>query len=113
MAYLVSPPLPKRWKEDGYPAYSRLVGSDNEFFLLRRFSTLNARVILELQDRISELEEELDVIENGYRSGNDDINNGSFRYDTQEDRRILMKKIKQKLKEYSGSSIKALRYVNN
>ena len=85
----------------GYPAYSRLVGSDNELFLLRRFNTLNARVILGLQHRISELEQELDVIEDGYRSGSDDINNGSFRYDTQEDRITLLKKIEEKLKEYS------------
>ena len=101
MASLVSPSLPKRWKDVGYPAYSRLVGSDSELFLLRRFNTLNARVILGLQDRISELERKLKVIDDGYKSGSDDFNNGSFRYDTQDDRKTLMKKIKEKLKEYS------------
>lgn len=101
MTYSASPSLPKRWKDVGYPAYSRLVGSDKELLLLRRFNTLNARVILGLQDRLSELEQELDVMENGYRTGNDDINNGSFRCDTQEDRTKLLKKIKDKVKEYS------------
>ena len=101
MANQSSPPIPKRWKDIGYPVYSRLVGSDNELFLLRRFNNLNARVILGLQDRLCELEQQLDALDEGYRTSDEDINNGSFRFETQRDRIDLLKKIKERLKEYS------------
>lgn len=108
MAGLVaSPEPPKRWKNIGYPAYSELIGSDNELFILRRFSTLSARIILALQDRLNELEQELSDVDNRYRHGDEDVNNGSFRYETQEDRLAILKKIKEKLKEYSKPNLGA------
>ena len=53
----------KPWKYVGYKAFSEWAASDNDFFVLRRFGALNTRVILKLQDEISELEEELEKLE--------------------------------------------------
>ncbi|TDZ67894.1 hypothetical protein CTRI78_v002716 [Colletotrichum trifolii] len=49
----------KPWKHIGYKGYSEFVSSEDDFFLLRRFDTLNTRVALALQDEVSQLEEEL------------------------------------------------------
>ncbi|KAJ2901931.1 hypothetical protein MKZ38_001232 [Zalerion maritima] len=40
----------------GYADFSRVVASDPDFFVLRRFDTLNARVLLTLHDNIAELD---------------------------------------------------------
>lgn len=52
----------KPWKYAGYRDFSSFVASDNNFFILRRFSTLSARVLLALQDELVELEDQLNVI---------------------------------------------------
>src|SRR5690349_8772339 len=49
----------KPWKYIGYPAFALWLSSDNDFFLIRRFDALNARVILMLQWEISVLESKL------------------------------------------------------
>src|ERR1700722_559445 len=69
--------LNKPWKYTGYRVFSQFIASDNDFFVLRRFGTLNARVILALQDQLSKLEEDLEEIDNRcsrLNAGN--INNG-------------------------------------
>lgn len=101
-----SPPLqakphPKRWKEIGYPVYAEFTASDNELFIIRRFDTLNARVILGLQDELCVMEDKLNAIDKRCKDGDEDVWNGSFRGDTQQDRKILLQKIKERLKEYS------------
>ncbi|KAI9641351.1 hypothetical protein NHQ30_010153 [Ciborinia camelliae] len=91
---------PKRWKEIGYPIYAEFTASDSELFIIRRFNNLNARVILGLQDEICVMEEKLHAIDRRCKEGNEDIWNGSFRGDTQQDRKILLQNIKERLKEY-------------
>jgi hypothetical protein len=91
----------KSWKYLGYPAYSAFVASDSDFFILRRFGTLNVRICLALQNRISEMEEQLLGLDKRYSSrGAKDIHNGSFR-DDQPDRQILIWEIYRRLREYS------------
>ena len=72
--------------------------SDDDFFVLRRFGELSARVLLRLQDRIVILEEDLQRIdnmcqENGY-------NNGTFRYDDNSDRQRLLDELTSRLEQY-------------
>jgi hypothetical protein len=50
------------WKYDGYKAFSEWMASENDFFLFRRFESLNANTILYLQHRISGLENRLHEI---------------------------------------------------
>jgi hypothetical protein len=47
------------WKNVGYPAFCDFMALDNDGFLLRRFDAMNARVLLDLQYQISELESAL------------------------------------------------------
>jgi len=49
------------YKYFGYPEFCRFVATENDFFLLRRFGALNARVLLNLQHDIIQLENELNV----------------------------------------------------
>ncbi|KAI1457149.1 hypothetical protein F4805DRAFT_475395 [Annulohypoxylon moriforme] len=93
--------LQKPWKYIGYKGYSGFIASEYEFFILRRFDTLNVRVALLLQDEISMLEKELSAVDEGYsRKNATDINNGTLRHD-QEDRVELLKKIGSKIRYYN------------
>ncbi len=72
--------------------------SDDDFFVLRRFGDLSARVLLRLQDRIVKLEEDLQhmdymCLENGY-------NNGTFRYDPICERQQLLDELTSRLEQY-------------
>jgi hypothetical protein len=95
----------KPWKYLGYEEYSSFIASDDDFFVVRRFSTLTARVILALQDQLSELEEELAILENSLkRRDSPAVHNGSFREETRVERIDLLLRINQKLREYSEIS---------
>ena len=73
--------------------------------IVRQFSTLNARITLSLQDDISLLEEQLDVVERSLsRYSNEDHHNGSFRRDLHADRKIILDKIYLALEKYSELS---------
>lgn len=90
------------WKYTGYPKYSAWVASSDSFFHVRKFRTLNARVILALQDEIVILEEKLKTLDETYSlTTAGPINNGSFRDDQQLMRVETLNKIKLKLLEYS------------
>lgn len=52
------------WQYHGYPALSRWMASSNDFFLLRRFSPLQVRCLLYLQNRIALKGEQLDQWDN-------------------------------------------------
>lgn len=89
------------WRYIGYRGYSEFLSSDDDFFVLRRFGALNARIALSLQDKVSALEEELTQLDQEYtRSDSSPINNGTFREDT-EDRAELLDQIAVNLREYS------------
>ena len=92
----------KPWKYIGYRSFSSFVASDNDFFVLRRFSALSARVLLGLQDQLSRLEENLNVLDNRAREKTaPDVHNGSFRHETQEDREDIICQAQRLLREYS------------
>ena len=91
----------KPWKYIGYHGYSSFISSDNDFFFLRRFGSLHARVLLALQDEIAVCEERLHAIDYKYsRKEVQDIHNGSFRQDEVHERSDLVCSIRKKLKEY-------------
>lgn len=47
----------------GYPRLSAYVNSDRDFVTFRYFGRLHARILLQKQDELSELEERLDVLD--------------------------------------------------
>lgn len=91
----------KPWKFIGYKGYAEFISSEDDWFVLRRFGTLNVRVALALQDEISVLEEQLKELDESYSQRESlDRHNGRFRGDV-EDRRALTELISDKLYRYS------------
>lgn len=94
--------LKKPWKYIGYQSFSKFVASDNDFFILRRFSALTARVLLGLQDQLSQLEKKLEALEKRLRQENvPDTHNGSFRNEGQSERKELVLNAQSLLVTYS------------
>ena len=60
---LLTSSIPVEDYSSGYPRLSALVGTHSSFFVCRRFSTLRARLLLQKQDRIAELEHQLQHID--------------------------------------------------
>ncbi|KAK7954530.1 hypothetical protein PG988_015224 [Apiospora saccharicola] len=84
----------------GYPAFAKYLSLDDDFFVIRRFDRLHCRVLITLQDEITMLEEELDVLDARFSDRNAaDVHNGSVRRD-QPDRKDLIKRISAELKNY-------------
>lgn len=95
------------WKYAGYRVFSRWMAADQEFFIVRRFGALNTRVILALQDEITQHEQRLDMIDMEYSRKAKDLttNNGSFRFDPSNERReIIRATLPDKLLKYSAWS---------
>jgi hypothetical protein len=91
----------KPWKYIGYDGYASFIASEKDFYILRRFTSLNTRVALALQDQVVILEEQLKELDYGYsRRSAPDLHNGSFRCD-REDRKALLEEIAHKLSQYS------------
>ncbi|OBT76054.1 hypothetical protein VF21_03538 [Pseudogymnoascus sp. 05NY08] len=96
------------WKYVGYPQFSRWVASDQAWFITRRFSTLNARVILLLQDRIVELEDQLNALDEVYSlprniiGDEDRTHNGSFRIDRESQRTTVLDNLSKALGQYNS-----------
>ncbi|KAI8945298.1 hypothetical protein F4801DRAFT_136462 [Xylaria longipes] len=91
----------KPWKYVGYRAYTKLVASEDDFFILRRFNSLNVRIALLLQDEIVVLENELtEIDERTSRRDSEDFHNGSFRQD-QNGRTVVLNKIRQRMLKYN------------
>ena len=92
----------KAWKYAGYRSFCEFVSSDEDFFVLRRFGTLSARVLLHLQDQLAQLEEKLEATEQQLRQKNaPDVHNGSFRQDTRVQRKEIISEAQHVLREYS------------
>ncbi|KAJ4857724.1 ABC transporter transmembrane region 2 domain-containing protein [Trichoderma breve] len=87
------------WKYVGYRGYSRFISSDDDFFILRRFSVLNVRVSLALQNQLVMLERQLNELDNKYE-GEPQIHNGRFEGD-EKDREGLISCIEEKLRKYN------------
>jgi hypothetical protein len=91
----------KPWKYIGYKGYADFIASENDFYIVRRFRSLNTRIALALQDQVSVLEEQLDELDKEYsRREAVDLHNGSFR-DDRENRIALVEVICEKLMKYS------------
>ena len=74
----------------GYNGYSDFIASENDFFILRRFASVSAKIALELQDEVVVLEERLEDVDRELsRRGMVDVNNGSFRDDIPERKEVL------------------------
>ena len=91
----------KPWKYAGYRSFCGFVSSDEDFFVLRRFGALSARVLLNLQDQLARLEEELEAIEQKLRQRDKNVHNGSFRGETDEKRKNIITEAQHVLREYS------------
>jgi hypothetical protein len=92
----------KPWKYIGWPGFTRFAASDNDFLLLRRFDVTSTRVLLAMQDNISQLEGSLNNIDAQSCTPNSpDLNNGSFREEHNEERAKIIEKLKTALLEYS------------
>jgi hypothetical protein len=92
----------KPWKYIGWPGFARFAASDNDFLVLRRFDVASTRVLLAMQDNISQLEESLNNIDaQSCTPDAPDLNNGSFREEHNEDRGKTIEKLKTALLEYS------------
>ncbi|KAJ5545255.1 hypothetical protein N7535_006361 [Penicillium sp. DV-2018c] len=92
----------KPWKYIGYHGFSNFLSSDDDFCNFRRFERLNIRVILALQDQLTEIEDTLDEIDQTCsRRETPDTNNGSFRQDTQQARTKLIWEAYRKLERYN------------
>jgi len=95
----------RAWKFLGYQSFANFVASDHDFFVLRRFGALSARVLLGLQDELSCLEGQLDVVESRLRQRDGPhVHNGTFRQDTQEERKQLVSHAYHLLSDYSECS---------
>lgn len=99
----------RAWKYMGYRQFSKFLGSHEDFMMVRQYRTLNARVILAMQDHLAELEAELDELEAGlhHLPEGSEINNGTYRLESSTERHELIWKIHKRLKEYSMRSHQA------
>ncbi|CAJ2505014.1 Uu.00g124080.m01.CDS01 [Anthostomella pinea] len=89
------------WKYVGYKGYAQFVSSDDDLLVLKRFKSLNARVALALQDKVSALEEKLAALDELYSAkGHAPVNNGTLR-DDMEDRTSLLAEINNSLYRYN------------
>lgn len=92
----------KLWKYVEYAGFSRFIVSDHDFFMLRVFSKISARVLLMLQDELVELEIKLTEIDEGLSAAAaTDVHNGSFREETSWERRHVLVEIDRKLRAYN------------
>ncbi|KAH7390569.1 hypothetical protein BKA66DRAFT_568509 [Pyrenochaeta sp. MPI-SDFR-AT-0127] len=92
----------KPWKEIGYRGFSAFLASDNDFLIFRRFGSLNARLILYLQDEIAVLEEKLETLEaENATDAAKDIHNGSFRQEVLPKRTMLLDVLNVKVRQYN------------
>lgn len=82
----------------GYPAMCKWAASDDDFFLLRRFGEIGARVLLRLQDRIVKLEEDLQHMD--HMCLKEGLDNGTFRFDRNFERQRLLDELTSRLEQY-------------
>lgn len=97
---------------NGYPRLAAFQSSESNFSLYRSFSYLHSRILLDLQDDITNLEKDLDVID--FNDSREDSSRlSSCEYDRTSDendartRRVILKEIRTKLMEYDEVLIKA------
>jgi hypothetical protein len=81
-----------------HSAREAFLASDSDFLIFRRFDTLNARLLLYLQDQIVVLEERLEKLEDEHMADDAaDMHHGSFRHDGLLERTQLFETLNGKL----------------
>lgn len=90
----------------GYPELAKFLASDKNMPIVRRFDRLSLRVMLLLQDELTEIEKQLDTIDKSQmsREAPQDINNGTFRADPEPERNRLLQTAHEKLEHYRSYS---------
>ncbi|KAK4650025.1 hypothetical protein QC762_703070 [Podospora pseudocomata] len=101
----------KPWKHEGYQAYCKLLASESDLFIARRFKSLNVRVALRMQDEVSRLEEQLLYVEKESRE-HKDVDNGTFRQDMVAERSQLLDQISTSLYRYNKFIIQQTALLN-
>ncbi|KAK0644301.1 hypothetical protein B0T16DRAFT_460373 [Cercophora newfieldiana] len=102
MAPEETPPPPKPWKDEGYPAFSKWMASSEDFLILRRFRKVNTRALLYLQNKVARLEEDLDNIDASARQMPDEFaDSGTFRGDPLAARTATMERAIPLLQQYN------------
>lgn len=81
------------------------MSSDNDFFVVRRFGEVGARVLLYMQDQIVKLEEQLQEEDDFCKSSpNYFADSGTFRGDPNSQRQEIMQELSVKLDKYRNNS---------
>lgn len=83
----------------GYPRFSALLVAERSFQVWRRFSILRTRLLLLKQDKLSQLEEQLENID-AYDEEDAPLFLGSYRRDQNDQRHEVLEKIDEALKDY-------------
>ena len=92
------------WQYQGYPGLSRWMASSSDFLMLRRFSPLQTRCLLALQDDIARIERDIeawDLYAQKQPRGHKEGNSGSLGRDPHKPRRALIKQVTPLLDQYS------------
>ena len=92
------------YQYQGYPGLSRWMASSSDFLMLRRFSPLQVRCLLALQDDIVRVEREIeawDVYAQRLPRESKGGNNGSLGHDPHKPRRALIRQVTPLLDQYS------------
>lgn len=76
----------------------RWMASDDDFFVIRKFGEVAARVLLRMQDRIAQLEEDLQKQDR--ISVNQGLHNGTFRKEKNLLRDEIMDELTWRLSQY-------------
>ncbi|KAI1264650.1 hypothetical protein F5Y18DRAFT_76077 [Xylariaceae sp. FL1019] len=87
----------------GYPRLASLVGSHPSFHVFRRFSAVRARMLLYQQDKISQLEEELEAVDQTEQKA---LFHGARRRDMNPERRALISQLKLAMADYDDLLIR-------
>ena len=85
----------------GYRAFSKWAASSEDALIIRRFNTLNARVLLFMQDEIVRIESDLEELDKQNIRSSDLVHNGTFSEEHVQARNNLLGLLVHKLKAYS------------
>lgn len=104
----------------GYPRLAAFQSSEANFALYRSFSYLHSRVLLDLQDEITDLEKQLDEIDwddseddpERLHSRETDVSRAANE-EGQRNRRVILKQIREKLEEYGMSAQTSYRFARH
>lgn len=81
----------------GYPRLAAFLNLDKNFTIIKRFDNLHMRVLLEQQDKLAELEEQLNLCDDQETI---QLNLSSRRQNNSQRRQDLINQIKHELREY-------------